>query len=116
MLNYHVGTRRFPEQCGILRVLAARTIVSSDVDELNTRFQPETLLQRLSYYRRLAEEALRKASSTSDIDLHAGYLGMAAGWHSLAMEIERSLQTEALLEQLDDCEEIAPRRHPRSDN
>lgn len=50
--------------------------------------------ERLTRYRQFAEEALEKAREAGNADLRAGFLTMAAGWHSLAYEIERSARTE----------------------
>jgi hypothetical protein len=49
------------------------------------------LEQRAQRYREFAQEALRRASRTGDPDMRAGFLSMAAGWHALAEEIERTL-------------------------
>ncbi len=48
------------------------------------------LEQRARRYREFAQEALRRASNTRDSDMRAGFLSMAAGWHALAEEIERT--------------------------
>jgi hypothetical protein len=40
-------------------------------------------------YREFSEDALRKAQDIKDEDMRAGYLSMAAGWHTLATEIEK---------------------------
>jgi hypothetical protein len=47
------------------------------------------LTQRLLRYRQLSQEALQKATNIQDEATRAGYLSMAAGWHTLATEIER---------------------------
>jgi hypothetical protein len=46
--------------------------------------------QRALRYREFAQEALRRAAITQDPDMRAGFLSMAAGWHALAEEIERT--------------------------
>ena len=48
------------------------------------------LEQRAQRYREFAQEAVRRASNTHDSDMRAGFLSMAAGWHALAEEIERT--------------------------
>jgi len=48
------------------------------------------LEQRAQRYREFAQEALRRAANTHDSDMRAGFLSMAAGWHALAEEIERT--------------------------
>jgi hypothetical protein len=48
------------------------------------------LEQRAQRYREFAQEALRRASNTHDSDMRAGFLSMAAGWHALVEEIERT--------------------------
>lgn len=63
-------------------------------------FESLSLDQRLRAYRGLAEESLRKASLTDDTELHAGYLSMAAGWHSLASEIERAMERLEVMKSL----------------
>jgi hypothetical protein len=47
------------------------------------------LAERLLRYRQLSQEALQKATNIQDEASRAGYLSMAAGWHTLATEIER---------------------------
>jgi hypothetical protein len=47
------------------------------------------LAQRLLRYRQLSQEALQKATNIQDEATKAGYLSMAAGWHTLATEVER---------------------------
>jgi hypothetical protein len=47
------------------------------------------LAQRLLRYRQLSQEALQKATNIEDEEMRAGYLSMAAGWHMLAVEIEK---------------------------
>jgi hypothetical protein len=48
------------------------------------------LEQRAQRYREFAQEALRRASNTHDSDMRRGFLSMAAGWYTLAEEIERT--------------------------
>lgn len=67
------------------------------------------LEQRAQRYREFAQEALRRASNTGDADMRAGFLSMAAGWHALAEEIERTMIRTAPRE-----DEAAPPR-ARSD-
>ena len=50
------------------------------------------LAQRVTYYRRLAEDALREAGAVGDRDARGGLLSMAAGWHLLASELERGMR------------------------
>lgn len=47
------------------------------------------LAQRLLRYRQFSREALQKATAIDDEEMRAGYLGMAAGWHMLATEVEK---------------------------
>jgi hypothetical protein len=47
------------------------------------------LAQRLLRYRQLSQEALQKATNIEDEEMRAGYLSMAAGWHMLAVEVEK---------------------------
>jgi hypothetical protein len=46
--------------------------------------------ERLKRYRQFAEEALEKANEAGEAEMRTGFLTMAAGWHALACEIERS--------------------------
>ena len=50
--------------------------------------------ERAKHYRELAEEAVRMAQVVSDANMRAGYLAMAAGWHSLAQEAEQLARAE----------------------
>lgn len=45
--------------------------------------------QRLTRYREFAEDALRRAASTTDPGIRADLLSMAAGWHLLIGELEK---------------------------
>jgi hypothetical protein len=58
-----------------------------------------SLEERAQHYRAFANEAFRKAAISEGKELRAGYLSMAAGWHTLALEIERTTQQ---LERLED--------------
>lgn len=46
--------------------------------------------QRLLCYRQFAEQALRQARGTGDRDIRAQLLDLAAGWHFLATEVEKT--------------------------
>ena len=46
--------------------------------------------ERAARYRQFATDALLLASLAKDGELRAGYLGMAAGWHALASEMEKA--------------------------
>ena len=48
--------------------------------------------ERAECYRQFARSAVRKAQAVTDEEYRAEYLTMASGWHSLALEIERSLE------------------------
>lgn len=50
------------------------------------------LEERIAHYRQYAQEAMEKAASIADQDLRTGFLNMAAGWHTLADEIEQTLE------------------------
>jgi hypothetical protein len=52
---------------------------------------------RLECYRQFAQEAFRKANEATDPDCRAELFNMAAGWHSLADEIERSVRADPLM-------------------
>lgn len=45
--------------------------------------------QRIERYRQYANAALRKANEIDSPDHKAEYLSMAAGWHTMAQELER---------------------------
>ena len=63
--------------------------------------------QRLAHYREFAEAALRQAATTTDPVIRADLLSMAAGWHVLIGELERTHG------QLGFAEEVAdPRKVP----
>ena len=46
--------------------------------------------QRLAHYREFAEAALRQAAMTTDEGIRADLLTMAAGWHLLIGEVEKT--------------------------
>jgi len=50
-----------------------------------------SLAERLTHYRRFAEDALSEADIAADRNARGGLLSMAAGWHMLASELERSM-------------------------
>jgi hypothetical protein len=47
---------------------------------------------RVARYRQYASAALRRAAETTDTELHARYLSTAASWHTLASELERTIE------------------------
>ena len=49
------------------------------------------LAKRLAHYRQLAEDALSEVDTAADQNARGGLLSMAAGWHMLASELERSM-------------------------
>ena len=53
------------------------------------------LQERISYYRKQAEETLVRARLAPDQDTHMGLLNLAAGWHNLAIELEKLLDLPA---------------------
>jgi len=53
--------------------------------------------ERLNCYRQFAQEAFRKANEASNPNARAEFFNMAAGWHSLADEIERSAKADPLM-------------------
>jgi hypothetical protein len=55
--------------------------------------------QRLLRYREFAELALRKAAATSDPGIRADLLSMAAGWHLLIGELERTRGQAGFIEE-----------------
>jgi len=69
------------------------------------------LEQRLRRYREFADEALRGAAHSPDAEIRAGFLSMAAGWRSLAGEIERAMDRIESLDQAGLLEEASLRRH-----
>lgn len=59
--------------------------------------QPLTALpskEQAERYRQLATEAMQKAQTAPDHEHRAKYLTMASGWHNMASEIERSLDSD----------------------
>lgn len=48
-----------------------------------------TPAERIAYYRKQAEDALRRLDSTTDPAMRESLLRIAASWHGLASEIER---------------------------
>lgn len=73
------------------------------------------LAQRLLRYRQLSQEALQKATDIQDEATRAGYLSMAAGWHTLATEIERLREHHAPAE-IHPLEETSPERETAADH
>lgn len=59
------------------------------------RLTTQSLAERLVYYRQLAETALKNAQCTSNTDIRASYITMAAGWHALAAELDEFLKTRS---------------------
>jgi hypothetical protein len=53
--------------------------------------------ERLRCYRQFAQDAFRQAGETGDANCRAEFFNMAAGWHSLADEIERSAKADPLM-------------------
>ena len=51
--------------------------------------------ERAERYREFANEAMQKAQAAADSEHRIEYLTMAAGWHGLASEIERSMGIES---------------------
>ena len=56
--------------------------------------------RRLAHYRESAEAALRQAAMTSDPGIRADLLTMAAGWHVLIGELERTQGQNGLVEEM----------------
>ncbi|MBV9570618.1 MAG: hypothetical protein JO056_05180 [Alphaproteobacteria bacterium] len=50
--------------------------------------------KRARLYRQFASDALSIAESAADNGQRANFLGMASGWHALALEAERALDLE----------------------
>ncbi len=50
--------------------------------------------ERAERYRQFATEAMQKAQATPDHEQRAKYLTIASGWHNVASEIERSLDSD----------------------
>lgn len=48
--------------------------------------------ERAERYRQFAAISMNKAQETTDPDRRAEYLAMASGWHSMAVEAERSIK------------------------
>lgn len=46
--------------------------------------------QRAERYRQFAEDALRRAKDAANPDQRSEYVNMAAGWHTMALEAEKS--------------------------
>jgi hypothetical protein len=51
--------------------------------------------ERAERYRQFATEAMLKAQAAPDHEQRAKFLTMASGWHKMASEAERSLDSEA---------------------
>jgi hypothetical protein len=66
--------------------------------------------QRLTRYREFAEDALRRAAMTTDPTIRADLLSMAAGWHLLVGELEKT-QAQANLAEAVPRRPKAPARH-----
>lgn len=58
---------------------------------------PATL--RAQRYREMADAAFLKAQRVPDPELRAEYLGLAAGWHAMAQEIEKAPDGRTQLEE-----------------
>jgi len=54
--------------------------------------------ERSRRYRELADAAFYKATQTKDPKLHSQYLGLAMGWHAMALELEAHLRHLTQLE------------------
>lgn len=74
------------------------------------------LAQRLLRYRQLSQEALQKATNIQDETTRAGYLSMAAGWHTLATEVERLREHHPPGEHRPPAVEISPERETSLDH
>jgi hypothetical protein len=57
--------------------------------QLGQSLEALSLEERAKHYREFANEAFRRAAVSGTNELRAGYLSMAAGWHTLAIEMER---------------------------
>ena len=55
--------------------------------------------RRLAHYRESAKAALRQAAMTSDPGIRADLLTMAAGWHVLIGELERTQKQAGFVEE-----------------
>jgi hypothetical protein len=63
---------------------------SAQVGQLLASLPPGKRAER---YRQFASEAVRKSQEAKDSDRRAEYLTMAAGWHDIATEAERVMET-----------------------
>jgi hypothetical protein len=55
---------------------------------------------RLARYRDFAEASLRQAAITTDPGIRADFLSMAAGWHLLIAELERTQGQAGFVEEM----------------
>lgn len=69
------------------------------------------LEERAARCRKFAEEALRQAARAKDSVMRANYLTIAAGWHGLAAELERLLESQIVVSGGTEAQD-APKRPP----
>ena len=62
--------------------------------ELNQSAERLPPKERAEHYRKCAEEALRRASESANPDERNAYISMAAGWHAMAIEAEKTQESE----------------------
>src|SRR4051812_11350356 len=67
--------------------------------------------QRAQLYRQFSANAIQRAQAAATEVLRAGHLSMAAGWHSLAIEVELSMgRFDKVAEEFDSFPGYALRR------
>jgi hypothetical protein len=59
-------------------------------EDMGRAFGSMAAAERLKRYRELAAEALKKAEQDQDCNARLAHITMAAAWHELADEMERS--------------------------
>ena len=58
------------------------------------------LEERALHYRESAAEAFRLAENAKTTGLRTAYLNVATGWHGMALELELSLRSGAVFDEL----------------
>ena len=54
---------------------------------------------RAERYRELADAAFLKATRIDDATMRVEYLALAAGWHAMAQELEKDVESKTQLEE-----------------
>jgi hypothetical protein len=68
------------------------------------------LRERAAHYRKMALEALSRASVAEEVWQREQFFNLAKGWHTLAVQIEENLAASAQLE----SEKVTPLKRARA--